>query len=80
MIGIRAFTASRLVKSIRIIGLLALIIYMAVILHDWISASMEGRLSFSAGEPNALVKYCEWILGFIGIFVAFDYLIRLLKE
>ncbi|MCX9082628.1 MAG: hypothetical protein OIN83_10570 [Candidatus Methanoperedens sp.] len=63
-------------KFVRIIGLMALISYMVVILFTWIFANLQGYMYFSAGEPVLAIKYPEWILGFIGIFVAFDYLHR----
>jgi hypothetical protein len=63
-------------KIVRIIGLMALISYMIVILFTWIFANLQGYMYFSAGEPILSIKYPEWILGFIGIFVAIDYLNR----
>ena len=63
-------------KIVRIIGLMALISYMIVILFTWIFANLQGYMYFSAGEPVLSIKYPEWILGFIGIFVAVDYLHR----
>ena len=63
-------------KIVRIIGLMALISYMIVILFTWIFANYQGYMYFSAGEPVLSIKYPEWILGFIGIFVAIDYLHR----
>jgi hypothetical protein len=68
------FHFSKLVKTLRILGLIALISYMIVILFTWIYANMEGYVYFSAGEPVLSIKYPEWILGFLGIFVATDYL------
>lgn len=68
------------VKIIRVFGLMALISYMIVILFTWIFANMEGYMYFSAGEPVLYIKYPEWILGFIGIFVAVDYLHKELNE
>ena len=67
-------------KFVRIIGLMALISYMIVILFTWIFANLQGYMYFSAGEPVLSIKYPEWILGFIGIFVAFDYLHRELNS
>lgn len=67
-------------KFVRIIGLMALISYMIVILFTWIFANLQGYMYFSAGEPVLSIKYPEWILGFIGIFVAFDYLQRELNS
>jgi len=68
------------VKSIKIIGLMAMISYMIVILFTWIYANMEGHVYFSAGEPVLSIKYPEWVLGFLGIFVAADYLRKELNE
>ena len=67
-------------KIFRILGLLALISYMIVILFTWISANMEGYVYFSAGEPVWSIKYIEWMLGFLGIFVATYYLRKELKD
>ncbi|HMB44354.1 MAG TPA: hypothetical protein VKL21_00885 [Candidatus Methanoperedens sp.] len=67
-------------KIVRIIGLMALISYMLVILSTWIFANLQGYMYFSAGEPVLSIKYPEWILGFIGIFVAADYLHRELNS
>jgi len=67
-------------KIIRVLGLLALISYMIVILFTWISANMQGYESFSAGEPVLSIKYPEWALGFLGIFVAIDYLLKELNN
>jgi len=75
-----AFDYSKLVKILRILGLMALISYMIVILFTWIYANMEGFVYFSAGEPVLSIKYPEWILGFLGIFVATDYLHKELRE
>jgi hypothetical protein len=68
------------IKIVRIIGLMALISYMIVILFTWIFANLQGYMYFSAGEPVLSIKYPEWILGFIGIFVAVDYLHRELNS
>ncbi len=67
-------------RIVRIIGLMALISYMIVILFTWIFANLQGYMYFSAGEPVLSIKYPEWILGFIGIFVALDYLHRELNS
>lgn len=75
-INIRVFHFSKLVKLVRILGLIALISYMIVILFTWMYANIEGYVYFSAGEPVLSIKYPEWILGFLGIFVATDYLQR----
>jgi hypothetical protein len=63
---------SRIKKMAKILGLMTLISYMTVILFTWIYANVEGYVYFSAGEPQLLIKYTEWVLGFIGIFVAVD--------
>ena len=53
---------------IRILGLMAVLSYMVVILLTWIYANHQGYVYFSAGEPISLIKYPEWVLGFLGIF------------
>ncbi len=63
-------------KLARVLGLMSMISYVAVILFVWIFANFQGYLYFSAGEPVLLIKYSEWILGFIGIFAAVDLLCR----
>ncbi len=67
-------------KIFRILGLLALISYMIVILFTWIFANMEGYVYFSAGEPVLPIKYIEWMLGLLGIFVAVYYLHKELND
>ena len=62
------------IKILRILGLMALISYMIVILYTWIFANLGGYVYFSAGEPVLSIKYIEWMLGFLGIFVATYYL------
>jgi hypothetical protein len=52
---------------IRILGLMAVLSYMVVILLTWIYANHQGYIYFSAGEPISLIKYPEWVLGFLGI-------------
>lgn len=63
---------SKLFRTIRILGLMSVISYMTVILFTWIYANLMGYVYFSAGEPVLLIKYPEWVLGFIGITVAID--------
>ncbi len=63
---------SKIMKCVRVFGLMAIISYMTVILFTWIFANMNGYVYFSAGEPELLIKYPEWVLGFTGIFVAID--------
>lgn len=63
-------------KIVRILGFMALISYMIVILFTWIYANLGGYVYFSAGEPILSIKYLEWMLGFIGIFVAIDCLFK----
>jgi hypothetical protein len=75
-----AFDYSNLVKNIRILGLMALISYMIVILFTWVLANIEGYVYFSAGEPVLSIKYLEWVLGILGIFVAVNYLQKELNE
>lgn len=66
-------TTNRLLNNInisrilRILGLMAVLSYMIVILFTWIYANHQGYVYFSAGEPVSLIKYPEWILGFLGI-------------
>jgi hypothetical protein len=74
------FDVSNIVKIIRILGLMALISYMIVILSTWMFANIEGYVYFSAGEPVLSIKYLEWILGSMGIFVAVNYLQKELNE
>ncbi len=64
-----------LIKIVRILGLMALISYLAVVLFSWMLANMKGFIYFSGGEPLLLIKYSEWILGFLGIIVAIYYLL-----
>lgn len=71
---------SNLVKNIRILGLMALISYMIVILFTWVFANIGGYVYFSAGEPVLSIKYLEWVLGLLGIFVAVNYLQKELNE
>lgn len=66
-------------RFVRILGLMTLISYMVVILFIWIYANSVGYVYFSAGEPELLIKYPEWVLGFIGILVAVDFLKKELK-
>lgn len=71
--GVNAFDYSKLIKIVRIVGLMALISYIAVILFTWIYANSAGHIYFSAGEPSSWIKYSEWILGFMAFFVAIYY-------
>ena len=68
------------IKILRILGLMALISYMIVILYTWIFANIGGYVYFSAGEPVLSIKYIEWMLGFLGIFVATYYLHKELND
>lgn len=72
---VKTFDYSSLIKIVRILGLMALISYIAVILFVWIYANEEGFIYFSAGEPSMKIRYSEWILGFLGFFVAIYYLL-----
>lgn len=65
---------TKILGILRIIGLISVISYMTAILFIWISANFMGFVYFSAGEPVSLIKYPEWILGFIGLVVSIDYL------
>ncbi len=67
---------SGIIKIVRVTGLMALLSYMSVILFVWIYANLGGYVYFSAGEPQLIIKYSEWALGFTGILVALDYLRR----
>ena len=67
-------------SSIRILGLMAIISYMIVILFVWMYANYGGYVYFLAGEPDPLIKYTEWLLGFMGIIVAVDLLRKEIKE
>jgi hypothetical protein len=71
--GVASFDFSKLMKIVRIMGLMALISYIAVILFTWIYANSAGHIYFSAGEPSLTIKYSEWILGFMAFFVAIYY-------
>lgn len=75
-----AFENSNIVKIARILGLMALISYMIVIIFTWMFANIEGYVYFSAGEPVLSIKYLEWVLGLLGIFVAVNYLQKELNE
>jgi len=77
---INAFDHSNIVKITRILGLMALISYMIVIIFTWMFANIEGYVYFSAGEPVLSIKYLEWVLGLLGIFVAVNYLQKELNE
>ena len=71
---------SRTMKRVRVLGLMAVISYMVVILFAWIYTNLDGYVYFLAGEPNPLIKYLEWALGFTGIFVAVDFLRKEINE
>ena len=73
--NVKKFDYSIPIKIVRIMGLMALISYISVILYTWIYANEEGFIYFSAGEPSMKIRYSEWILGFLGIFVAIYYLL-----
>lgn len=64
-----------LIKIIRILGLISLVSYILVFISTWMLANMEGYIYFSGGEPSLMIKYSEWILGFLGIIVASHYLL-----
>jgi hypothetical protein len=64
---IKSFNISKIFPFIRILGLMAVLSYMIVILLTWIYANHQGYVYFSAGEPISLIKYPEWVLGFLGI-------------
>jgi hypothetical protein len=79
-IGKNRMTKSNKVSTIfpllRILGLMAVLSYMIVILFTWIYANHQGYVYFSAGEPITLIKYPEWVLGFLGILVTASVLRR----
>jgi hypothetical protein len=56
-------------KKINIIGYSVVLAYTIVILAIWIHSDVTGHTYFTAGEPNAVIKYTEWVLGFFGIIV-----------
>ncbi|VVB87311.1 Uncharacterised protein [uncultured archaeon] len=70
----------KIIKNIRVLGLMAVISYMIVILFTWMYANFSGYVYFSAGEPMLFIKYPEWALGFVGIFVAIDSLRKELDD
>lgn len=81
MIGICQINIlGRIVKQVRIFGLMALISYMIVVLFTWIYANMQGFIYFSAGIPEPEIKYIVWVLGFLGFIVAIDYLHQVKHE
>lgn len=63
-----------LIKILKIIGLISALGYMIPIILVWIFANIRGHTYFSAGEPILIIKYFEWILGTIGIFIIISYL------
>jgi len=75
-VGRTVICSTKILKIIRITGLIALLSYTTVILFTWIYANLGGYVYFSAGEPLWIIKYPEWALGFMGILVAVDYLRR----
>ncbi len=76
MVSYSQIDFSKIMKIIRVLGLMTLICYMSVILFTWIYTNLDGNVYFLAGEPVLSIKYFEWILGFTGIFVAFDCLFK----
>ena len=73
------FNYSIMIRIVRILGLMALISYILVILLTWIEATEDGFIYFTAGEPSTKIRYSEWILGFLGFFVAIYYLLMELR-
>ncbi len=63
----------KIMKLVRILGLMVIISYMIAILFVWISANIDGYAYFSAGEPELRIRYLEWALGVLGILVAVYY-------
>ena len=76
----KSFDISKVIRNIRILGLMSIISYMIVILFVWMYANFGGYIYFLAGEPNLVIKYTEWVLGFAGVFVAIDLLHKELKK
>lgn len=70
---------SKITGVARILGLVALISYMVGILFTWVHANLDGNVYFLAGEPISFIKYSEWALGLVGIFVGVDYLRKEIK-
>lgn len=70
---------SKITGVARILGLVALISYMIGILFTWVHANLNGNVYFLAGEPILFIKYSEWALGLVGIFVGADYLRKEIK-
>lgn len=61
-----------LLKLLRLAGITTVIGYMVIILYTWMLASHQGYTYFMAGEPVAVIRYAEWILGIIGVSVMVD--------
>ncbi len=57
-------------QLLRILGIIVLVSYTTVIMATWIAADAQGYTYFSAGEPNGVIRYVEWLLGLFGIMVA----------
>lgn len=76
LVGYPLIDFSKIMKIIRVLGLMTLICYMSVILFTWIYTNLDGNVYFLAGEPVLSIKYLEWALGFTGIFVALDCLFK----
>ena len=55
-------------RLIYILGLMTALAYMIAILLVWMLAEFTGYTFFSAGEPNRVILYTEWILGFNAIY------------
>lgn len=69
-----------LMKLGRVLGLVTVISYTAVILFIWAYANIQGYVYFSAGESILSIKYLEWVFGIIGIFVVIDCLRKELRD
>jgi hypothetical protein len=72
----KSIKISKIFLLLRILGLMAVLSYMIVILFTWVYANHQGYVYFSAGEPISLIKYPEWVLGFLGILAAASVLRR----
>ena len=67
-------------SKIRIFGFAVALSYLIVILYVWANAEYSGHVYFLAGEPNRVILYAEWILGFIAIAIIANEFIRCLIE
>ncbi len=78
--NINIINYSKIMKIVRMIGLMAVISYTATILFIWVYANIQGYVYFSAGKSILSIKYLEWLFGIIGIFVVIDCLRKELRD